>query len=90
VSLTYLQLSAEDHRWWWQSLACGGSTAFFVFAYCFYFMLFDSSMYGFFQLSFYFGYMGLLCYALFLVLATVGFFSALIFVRQIYRRIKSE
>lgn len=90
ISLTYFQLSAEDHRWWWQSLACGGSTAFFVFAYCFYFLLFDSSMYGFFQLSFYFGYMGLLCYALFLVLGTVGFFSALIFVKQIYRRIKSE
>ena len=90
VALTYLQLSAEDHRWWWQSLACGGSTAFFVFAYCFYFLLADSSMYGFLQLSFYFGYMSLLCYALFLALGTVGFFSALVFVRQIYYRIKSE
>jgi len=90
VALTYLQLSTEDHRWWWLSLASGGSTGFFVFLYCFYFLAADSKMSGFMQLSFYFGYMGLLCYALFLMLGTVGFFASLTFVKEIYRSIKSD
>jgi len=90
VALTYLQLSAEDHQWWWQSFLSGGATALFVFFYCFYFYFADSNMGGFLQFTFYFGYMGLLCYALFLTLGTVGFFAALSFVRMIYRRIKAE
>jgi hypothetical protein len=30
VALTYFQLAVEDHRWWWRSFLCGGSTALFV------------------------------------------------------------
>ena len=26
VALTYFQLAVEDHRWWWRSVMCGGST----------------------------------------------------------------
>lgn len=26
VALTYFQLAVEDHRWWWRSFVCGGST----------------------------------------------------------------
>ena len=26
VALTYFQLAVEDHRWWWRSFCCGGST----------------------------------------------------------------
>ena len=26
VAMTYFQLAAEDHRWWWRSFFCGGST----------------------------------------------------------------
>lgn len=26
VALTYFQLAVEDHRWWWRSFLCGGST----------------------------------------------------------------
>ncbi len=26
VALTYFQLAVEDHRWWWRSFMCGGST----------------------------------------------------------------
>jgi transmembrane 9 superfamily protein 3 len=32
--LRVLQLAVEDHRWWWRSFLCGGSTAFFVLGYC--------------------------------------------------------
>lgn len=90
ISLTYLQLSSEDHEWWWRSIFTGGSTAVFVYLYCFYFLFSESRMSGFLQLSFYFGYMALLCYSIFLMLGTVGFFASLSFVRQIYKSIKCD
>lgn len=71
IALTYLQLSRENHEWWWLSLVAGGSTALFVYGYCFYFLQTESEMYGLIQLSYYFGYMALICYALFLMLGAV-------------------
>jgi hypothetical protein len=49
----------QDHRWWWRSFLCGGSTALFVFGYCFYYFYFRSGMSGFMQTSFFFLYMGM-------------------------------
>jgi hypothetical protein len=46
----------EDHRWWWRSFLCGGSTAMFVYGYCFYYFCARSGMSGFMQTSFFFGY----------------------------------
>ncbi|CAN6478875.1 unnamed protein product [Victoria cruziana] len=37
VALTYFQLAAEDHEWWWRSVLCGGSTGVFVYGYCLYY-----------------------------------------------------
>ena len=47
VALTYFHLAIEDHRWWWRSLFSGGSTGFFVFAYCFFYYFQRSGMFGF-------------------------------------------
>jgi hypothetical protein len=44
-------------------------------------------MHGFLQLSFYFGYMSLVSWFFFVMLGTVGWWSALVFVRNIYRNI---
>ncbi|XVE59566.1 hypothetical protein DITRI_Ditri05aG0056300 [Diplodiscus trichospermus] len=30
AGLTYIQLSVEDHKWWWRSVLCAGSTALFM------------------------------------------------------------
>lgn len=49
VALTYFQLAIEDHRWWWRSFFSGGSTGFFVFAYCFFYYFERSAMFGFMQ-----------------------------------------
>ena len=57
IALTYFQLAIEDHRWWWRSLFSGGSTGFFVFAYCFFYYFERSGMFGFMQTAFFFGYM---------------------------------
>lgn len=85
VALTYFQLAVEDHRWWWRSVLCGGSTALFVYAYTAYYYVARSDMSGFMQTSFYFGYMALVCYAFFLMLGAVGFRASLTFVRHIYK-----
>ncbi|THU49677.1 hypothetical protein C4D60_Mb06t12060 [Musa balbisiana] len=90
VALTYFQLAAEDHEWWWRSFLCGGSTGLFVYGYCLYYYFTRSDMSGFMQTSFFFGYMACICYGFFLMLGTVGFRAALFFVRHIYRSIKCE
>ncbi|KAI4374466.1 hypothetical protein MLD38_012457 [Melastoma candidum] len=90
VALTYFQLAAEDHEWWWRSFLCGGSTGLFIYGYCLYYYYARSDMSGFMQTSFFFGYMLCICYGFFLMLGTVGFRAALLFVRHIYRSIKCE
>ncbi|CAM6116820.1 unnamed protein product [Calypogeia fissa] len=90
IALTYFQLAVEDHRWWWRSVLCGGSTGLFVFGYCFYFYFARSEMSGFMQTSYFFGYMGCVCLGFFLMLGTIGFRASLLFVRHIYRSIKCE
>ncbi|OAY68593.1 Transmembrane 9 superfamily member 3 [Ananas comosus] len=90
VTLTYFQLAAEDHKWWWRSFLSGGSTGLFIYGYCFYYYYARSYMSGFMQTSFFFGYMACVSYGFFLMLGTVAFHSALCFVRYIYRSIKCE
>ena len=74
----------KDHRWWWRSLGSGGAIGFFVYAYCFYFYFHRAEMSGFLQTSTFFGYMGLVSFAIFLALGFVGFYSSLFFVRFVY------
>lgn len=73
-----------------RSFLYGGSTAFLMYAYCFYYYFERSDMSGFMQISFYFGYMTCICYGVFLALGTVGFRASLLFVRFIYGSIKCE
>ncbi|KAJ6402340.1 hypothetical protein OIU84_014431 [Salix udensis] len=90
VALTYFQLAAEDHEWWWRSFLCGGSTGLFIYGYCLYYYFARSDMSGFMQTSFFFGYMACVCYGFFLMLGSIGFRASLFFVRHIYRSIKCE
>jgi hypothetical protein len=90
IAMTYLQLSQEDHLWWWRAVLCGGASSFFIFGYAIYYFLFESQMTGFLQMAFYFGYNICICYGFFLMMASVGFFSSLTFVRQIFRSIKCD
>jgi hypothetical protein len=90
IALTYFQLAIEDHRWWWRSFFSGGSTALFVMAYSFFFFFGRSEMSGSFQTAFFFLYMSVVCWGIFLLLGTVGFFSSLSFVRLIFSQIKVD
>uniref|UniRef100_A0A7I4C5J2 Transmembrane 9 superfamily member n=1 Tax=Physcomitrium patens TaxID=3218 RepID=A0A7I4C5J2_PHYPA len=90
IALTYFQLAVEDHEWWWRSVFCGGSTGMFIYGYCFYYYHIRSGMVGLMQASFFYGYMGCVCYGFFLMLGSVGYRASLLFVRNIYRAIKCE
>ncbi|KAF6017703.1 TM9SF1 [Bugula neritina] len=90
VALVYFQLNAEDYRWWWRSIFTAGSASLFVLGYSMFFFYNRSSMSGALQTVQFFGYTILTCYIFFLSLGTVGFFSALKFVRYIYANIKMD
>jgi transmembrane 9 superfamily protein 1 len=90
IALLYFQLAREDHGWWWTALVNGGATGLFVFAYSFYYYTHRSSMDGLLQLSFYFGYMGMVSFAFFLMLGFIGFYSAFEFVNYIYGAVKTD
>jgi len=90
IALTYFQLSMEDYRWWWASFLSGGSTGFFVFGYSIFYYVYRSRMSGFLQASFYFGYQGFICYFFFLMLGSVGFYSAYFFIRRIYKNLHTD
>ena len=62
------------------------STGIFIYIYSIFYYQYYSLMTGLLQGSFYFAYMLVVCYFFFILLGSVGFFSALIFVRRIYRK----
>ncbi|EWM25418.1 Nonaspanin (TM9SF) [Nannochloropsis gaditana] len=90
IALIYFQLTREDHRWWWRTFLNGGATGLFILAYSFFYYFQRSEMDGFFQASYFFGYMAIVSYAFFIMLGSVGFLSSLSFVRHIYSVIKTD
>jgi len=89
VVLIYFQLCSEDYNWWWRSFLTAGSTAIYVFVYsAVYFSRLGPDMWVTYLL--YFGYMGMLSLAIFLVTGSVGFLASLWFTKTIYGSIKVE
>jgi transmembrane 9 superfamily protein 2/4 len=90
VLLVYYQLVNENHRWWWFALISSGSVSFFFFAYSIvWFGTLEASK-MFFTYLLYFGYMFLMCFAIFLVTGAVGSLVCLWFVRKIFSAIKVD
>ena len=87
---TYVLLNSENWRWIWHSFLSAGSTALYVFLYAIYYFHFKTNMSGVIQTSFYFGYTILFCFSFFLFSGAVGFFGSYVFVRRIYRDIKTD
>uniref|UniRef100_A0A7N2L8E5 Transmembrane 9 superfamily member n=1 Tax=Quercus lobata TaxID=97700 RepID=A0A7N2L8E5_QUELO len=90
VALTYFQLAAEDHQWWWRSFPCGGSTGLNVFGYCIHYYYALTNMSGLLQTSFFFGYTACISCSIFLMLGTVDYLASLLFVHHIYGSIKFD
>ncbi len=90
IVCTYFLLNSEDYRWQWTSFLSGASTAIYVYLYAIYYYFFKTRMFGAFQTSFYFGYMGLLAGLLGVLCGTLGYAGTSIFVRTIYRNVKID
>ena len=89
VLFNYFQLCGEDHRWWWRSFGNGGGAAFWVMLYSIsYFKTLQTNEAATYVL--YFGYMFLLCLAVFLVLGFVGMTASLRFNKTIFSSIKID
>ncbi|KAL3778053.1 LOW QUALITY PROTEIN: hypothetical protein ACHAW5_011124 [Stephanodiscus triporus] len=90
VLLTYYQLCAENHRWWWFSFFTAGGTAFCTYGYSLiWFRSLEASKMLITYLL-YFGYMFLICTAIFLVTGSVGMLTCLWFIRKIFSSIKVD
>ncbi len=84
ISLFLILLQIFSLRWInWHIYLCLWPIRLYYYYAC-------SDMSGFMQTSYFFGYMACICYGFFLMLGTVGFRAALLFVRHIYRSNKCE
>jgi len=90
IVATYFLLNAENYHWQWTSFFAGGSTAVYVYLYATYYFFTKTRMTGILQTFYYFGYMGILCLSLFVLCGTIGYIGSNLFVRRIYRYIKSD
>ena len=90
IVATYFLLNAENYNWQWVAFLASGSTSGYVFLYSIYYFFWKTKMSGFLQTCFYFGYMGMFCSAFFVLCGTVGVGGATVFVKRIYRNIKSD
>ncbi|KAI1244436.1 hypothetical protein MGN70_014308 [Eutypa lata] len=85
VVAVYVQLCAENYRWWWQSFFVGGGSALWVFLYCVWYYFASLHISGFVSSLLFFVYSFMACCVYGLLTGTVGFLTAYAFVRRIYR-----
>ena len=90
VLFNYFQLCSEDYHWWWRSFSNAGATAIYVFLYAalVHFPSLEVSSVAAYML--YFGYMGLACASLFMLMGFVGVMTSLWFNKTIFASIKID
>jgi len=90
VVMTYLQLSCEDHEWWWRSFLNTGATGAYLLVYSVWFLSSKLSLVGFLPVMVYFTYMSMISITVGLVCGAIGFLSSLSFNKYIYGALKIE
>eukprot|EP01006_Ploeotia_vitrea_P034206 TRINITY_DN65723_c9_g16_i1.p2 TRINITY_DN65723_c9_g16~~TRINITY_DN65723_c9_g16_i1.p2 ORF type:complete len:675 (+),score=326.36 TRINITY_DN65723_c9_g16_i1:24-2027(+) len=90
IVLTYFQLCAEDYHWWWRSFLTSGASAVFLFLYSVMYFFTRLEITEFVPTMLYFGYMGIVTFAFFLLTGSIGFIATSMFVRKIYTSIKVD
>eukprot|EP00183_Erythrolobus_madagascarensis_P007085 CAMPEP_0185845108 /NCGR_PEP_ID=MMETSP1354-20130828/1162_1 /TAXON_ID=708628 /ORGANISM="Erythrolobus madagascarensis, Strain CCMP3276" /LENGTH=639 /DNA_ID=CAMNT_0028544997 /DNA_START=131 /DNA_END=2050 /DNA_ORIENTATION=+ len=92
IVFTYLVLSNEDYKWWWQAFLTSGSSGIYVFLYSIYYLMTQPGFRGIniASICIYTGYMALVSAAFFLMTGFVGFFASFTFVRKIYAAIRVD
>lgn len=90
IVLCYLQLSAEDHQWWWRSFFNGASVGMYLFLYSVWFFFSQMQLVGFLPVMIYATYMSMISIALALFSGAVGVLSCFWFIKTIYGAIKVD
>ena len=85
VIVTYNQLCAENHAWWWQSFFTGAGSAVWVFVYSVYYYMFKLHVSGFVSGLCFFSYCFLASVVYGILAGTIGFLASYAFARRIYR-----
>ena len=85
VLCTYVQLCAEDYRWWWSSFWRGGSIAWYIMMYAIGFLVTTlHSLSGGLPVILYLSFMTIFVWGVFLASGTIGFLSSLLFTYCIF------
>jgi len=90
IVLCYLQLCAEDHRWWWKSFFNCGMAGFYLFLYSLWFLSSRLDLVGILPVTVYLTYMSMISICFGLFCGSVGFLSSLWFTRTIYGAVKVD
>lgn len=90
IVLTYLQLCAENHRWYWNSFWQCASAGGYLFLYSLWFLSSRLEMVGVLPVVVYLTYMSMISISFAMVCGSVGFLSAFAFTRTIYGAIKVD
>jgi len=88
--LCYLQLCAEDYRWWWTSFFNTATAGFYLFLYSLWFLISRLDMVGLLPVVVYVTYMGMISFCFALFCGSIGFLSSLFFCKQIYGAVKVD
>lgn len=90
IMMCYMQLSAEDHQWWWRSFLNTASAGGYLFLYCLWFLSTKLDLVGFLPILVYLTYMSMLSLAFALFCGSVGFLSCFTFNKMIYGALKVD
>lgn len=90
ICLNYLQISAEDHQWWWRSFMNCASAGFYLFLYSLWFLSSKLSLAGFLPTLVYLTYMTMISIAFSVFCGSVGFFAAFMCNLKIYGAVKVD
>jgi transmembrane 9 superfamily member 2/4 len=90
IVLCYLQLCAEDHRWWWKSFWNCAMAGFYLFLYSLWFLTTRLDLVGVLPIVVYLTYMSMISICFGLFCGSVGFLSSFWFTRTIYGAVKVD
>lgn len=90
IVLGYLQLCAEDHRWWWKSFMNCAMAGVYLFLYSLWFLSSRLDLVGFLPVVVYLTYMSMISVCFGLFCGSVGFLSSFWFTRTIYGAVKVD
>lgn len=90
IVMCYLQLCAEDYRWWWKSFWNCASGGIYILLYSIWFLTSRLKMVGGLPVVIYMTYMTMISILFGIFCGSVGFLSSLWFTKKIYGSVKLD